>query len=261
MGSTTRAIRARQDVALQHLDHLVDAVVEVDRRVLGRVLPQERPQAPHHFGGALVVRHDVGQRGTQLGEVGHRRGDQARRGLRVGHDGGERLVDFVRERSGQRRQRRDAADVRELVAELPRLLFRPAPLGDVPHDGEDLVDIAADDARFEEADVAAGRERVFERGGVVGAHRAIEAEQEAVGDLRRQHLLHVLAEEGLRRRGEALGILGVKVEEHAAGAEDEDPVGQRPEDGAVRGLGLLARGDVLGDREHAPLAVDLERVG
>ena len=252
---------ARQDVALQHLDDLVDAVVEVDRCVLGRILPQERAQAPHHLGGALVVRHDVGECGAQLREVGHGRGDQARGGLCVGHDGRERLVDFVRQGPGQRRQRRHAPDVRELVAQLPRLLLRPAPLGDVAHDGEDLVDVAADDARFEEADFARDRERVLERGGVVGAHRPIEAEQKTVGHLRRQHLLHVLAEEVFRRRGETLAILGVKVEEHATGAQDEDPVGQRAEDGAVRGLGLLARGDVLGDREHAALAVDFECVG
>ena len=111
-----------------------------------------------------------------------------------------------------------------------------------------------------ETDLALTGKRVFEGSRVLGAHRALEAAQQAVGDVRRQDVVHALAQEALGPRRQPLGILRVEIQEHAFGAQHEDPVRQRAEDRPMGGLGLLARRDVLGHREHAPLVVDLEGV-
>ncbi len=63
---------AGRDIALQDLDHVVDAVVQVDAGVFGGVFTQQRAQAAHDFGRALIVGDDVGECRSQLEEVGHR---------------------------------------------------------------------------------------------------------------------------------------------------------------------------------------------
>ena len=57
-------------------------------------------------------------------------------GLRVGEDGGERLIQLVRERAGELRERGHAREVGELLALLARFLLGPPLLGEVANDHE-----------------------------------------------------------------------------------------------------------------------------
>ena len=65
---------------------------------------------------------------------------EAQRGLSVGQDRRERLIQLVRERGGQLADRRDAREVRQLVSAALRLELRELALGDIGprHDGAAL---------------------------------------------------------------------------------------------------------------------------
>ena len=66
-----------------------------------------------------------------------------------------------------------------------------------------------------------------------------QALQKAFGDVRGQHVAHVVAEKHLRRRRQTLEIPGVEVDEDAIGGQHEDPVRQRAQDRAVRASASL----------------------
>ena len=124
MSRFNRSLRVtRSDVA--------DHVAQSSRRVLHFALLQQRPQAPDHFAGALVVLDDVGQDLAHFVEVGRLTGHEALRGLGVAQDAHERLVDLVRERARELAQRRHARQMRELVALLLDLALEPTACGDV----------------------------------------------------------------------------------------------------------------------------------
>ena len=83
---------------------------------------------------------------------------------------------------------------------------------------------------------------VLESLGLVGRQRALErALVEHVGERRRQDVAHRLAEKGLGRHEESFGVLDVTVEVHPIVAQDEHPVGNGAEDGAVSLLALAQR--------------------
>ena len=64
---------------------------------------------------APVVVDDVGEDGVHLGDVRRGRGEHPPRGLGVGHDRRQRLIELVRERGRQLADGRHPADVRQLL--------------------------------------------------------------------------------------------------------------------------------------------------
>ena len=70
--------------------------------------------------GAAVRLGDVREAGAHFVQVDVVVGKKAQAGLRVAEDGGERLIQLVRERGGEFAEQRDAADAREFGLLLVR---------------------------------------------------------------------------------------------------------------------------------------------
>ena len=103
-------------LAQRQRNHLSRGLVQI-QRLLGEFLPAEqRTQPSDHIRGAIAVAYgpprglartvDVGRSGIQHSQACSGVGDDAR----------ERLVDFVRDRRGQRSERRHPCDMCELGA-------------------------------------------------------------------------------------------------------------------------------------------------
>src|SRR5262249_8622068 len=91
-------------------------------------------------------------------------------------------------------------DFRESLLRLPQRVKGALSLGDVANDAQDLVAVVWDDARFVVFHFTAYRERILlapqlARPGPIG-----ETAPKLLGKLGRQHLLHALSQELLRRK-------------------------------------------------------------
>src|SRR5262247_2178415 len=129
-GVDQRDVLARQVVA-QQAHHLVDDLVQIEAALRRVLLAREGAEAPDDRRGALGVGGDVGQRLGHVGMYEARALEQAHRRLRVGHDGGERLVDLVGERGAELAERRDALGVRQPLALPAGLVLGVPPPRDV----------------------------------------------------------------------------------------------------------------------------------
>ena len=111
----------------KQLEDLAQRRRDVDPRAAGFVVPQQGAHRPDRVRRALVVAHDRLEDGAHL-LVPDRAALQVEQpGLRVAEDRGERLVQLVRDRGGERGRARDAVSVPQLAAQLLRLLLEPRP--------------------------------------------------------------------------------------------------------------------------------------
>ena len=109
--------------------------------------------------------------------------------LCVAEDSGERLAQFVRERTGEFADRRDPAQMRQLTSLGGCLELGALAIGDVPDDAEDLVAVTADDARLVEAlAVVVGPHGVFDLLGFVRRAYPYKGLRQRLSDWRRQYL-------------------------------------------------------------------------
>ena len=155
---------------------------------------------------------------------------QVPRGLRVAEDGGQRLAQLVRERARKLAEHRDPAQVRQLPPLRAGFQLRAPPFGDVLDDAEDLVAVAADDARFEESlgvFGADGGTRPFRARPTRSRVRTPARSVSATGG--GSTSLTFLVEKCRRRHVQLRLVLDVVVEDDAVGRGHEHPVGNRPQ--------------------------------
>ena len=105
----------------QHLDH---DFIDIERLLLDLAFLQEQPQPPDDFARALVLGHDVGENLPHLRKIGRVLREIMLGRLRIAEDGGERLVQLVRQRAGQLAEHGHAREMREFAAPFVQLLLR-----------------------------------------------------------------------------------------------------------------------------------------
>ena len=130
---------------------------------------QQGAQAIDHRAGPLVVPDDVVERRPQLLDVDWTAFQKVPRRLRIAQDRRQRLTQLVRQCARQLSEHGHPAQMRQLASVGVGFQLRSLPIGDIPDDAENLVAVAADDARFVEALGFIGPERVFHFLGFVDA--------------------------------------------------------------------------------------------
>lgn len=86
---------AGEQIAACQPQHILDAVVDVERLMTCLAPLQQGTELLDDLPGPPILGHDVLQDGRQFGEVGRVAPEQALGGLAVGQDDAERLVEFV----------------------------------------------------------------------------------------------------------------------------------------------------------------------
>ena len=214
----------------------------------------------NHVVRALAVGDDVSKRVVEFSDIGTRLADEATRRLGIGADRGERLPDLVSERSGQRREGRDPADVGQFLPQVAGLLFGALAFRYVANDRQNPI-VTAHGTHFVVPDLAGDRHEVLVRPGVIRSSDTIEQASEIGCELGWEHLGHVAADEVLGLGQQEFPVLDVAIQKHPVSAHQEDPIGKRAEDCAMPDLDLLLCGDVERNRQHVRLSIHGDRVG
>ena len=154
---------------------------------------------------------------------------------------GERLAQLVCERAGQLSEHRDTTEVGQLAPLDAGIDLGLLPIADVPDDGEDLVTVAADDARFVVPLALNWSETELQLLGLARQTRSVRRVLERLGQGRRKDLVDAPAEEPCRRHEQLGRFLRVVVEEHAFGRDHEHPVGDGAKDGLIARLAATKR--------------------
>ena len=143
-------------------------------------------------------------------------------------------------------------------------------LGDVAHDGQDLVGPEGDDARLEVAPVAPERQLGLEELRLAALQGAFQVFQAEPRHLRREELLEVAVHDPLARQLEVVVARRLVVQQLAVAADAHHEVGDGVEKRAVARLAVaqslfdaLALDDILGGEDEAsdPAAGLQERSG
>ena len=129
----------REQFAAGDRQHLPDDVVDVE---LGHLRPGflgERPQTADHVRRAHAVLRDARKANPALRQDRVRpRVQEPQRGLALGHDGGERLIDLMSDRRAEFAHRGQPRHSLKVGARVPQRLLGKFALGDVDRDsGED----------------------------------------------------------------------------------------------------------------------------
>src|SRR5512139_4095110 len=124
-----------QDLPLQQGQYVPDKVVDGKGSQLGACPPQEQAQSLNNLVGAPVVRDYVLEDISDFLEVRLILGEKAEGRLRIAHDGGKRLVEFMGQRRRQLSQGRNARDMGKLVPLPLDFEVNPPVLGDVVDEG------------------------------------------------------------------------------------------------------------------------------
>ena len=111
----------------EQLEDLAQRRGDVDPRAARFVVPQQGAHRPDRVRRPLVVAHDRLEDGAHLLRSDRATLEIAQPRLRVAEDRGERLVQLVRDRGGERGGARDAVGVPEAAAQLLRLVLEPRP--------------------------------------------------------------------------------------------------------------------------------------
>ena len=118
-------------VAVEQAKHLANDLAEIERHFLDGRPFEQGAHSPNDLAGVLAVLDDPFCCLHGLGNVRRRRGQPSQAGVSVGHDGGERLIDFVRDRSRHFPQACDPWHLGQLRLRPPQRLFCSFPLCDV----------------------------------------------------------------------------------------------------------------------------------
>src|ERR1700676_2960241 len=105
-------------LTLHQRDDLPDDVIDVERDLLNAGLVRERPDAPDHLTRPISVVYYPFHRAAHCIQVGSFAVEPPQTGLRVGDDGGERLVHFMGDGGCQLAQHRHARYVCKLHLRL-----------------------------------------------------------------------------------------------------------------------------------------------
>ena len=135
-----------QDFAAGEGRDLEHRCVDLQALLPGRRLLDQGPYPLDHVAGAHAVADDVMERLPHLLQIGRLRAQPVHPGLCVGHGGGDRLTDLMRDRSGELAKRTDAVGVCELhhgfaIAPfaLAGLGFRPLEPGQIEDETDALI--------------------------------------------------------------------------------------------------------------------------
>ena len=118
------------------VDHVRDRfyhIVQVDRPADSAALLNRVPHIVYDVVSALSVRDHVGQDLLQLLRIEPAFLDILYRCAAVGHDGGKRLIQFVRERGRHFAEQTDTAEKIDLLPAMARFLFRSFACRDILH--------------------------------------------------------------------------------------------------------------------------------
>ena len=99
--SVSTVTRLFNGLAVQEAEHFANDVVQVERRFLKGGPLEEGPDAPDHLAGFLAVAHDSFRGLVCLAQVGRLGRKPAQTGVAIRHYRRERLVDLVRDGSGE----------------------------------------------------------------------------------------------------------------------------------------------------------------
>ena len=111
-------------VAVEQAKHLTDDLAEIERHLLDGRPFEQGAYSPNDLASVLAVLDDPLRCLHGLGNVGRRRRQPSHAGVPVGDDGGERLIDFVRDRAGQLADRRDLGGARHPGLKIANRLGR-----------------------------------------------------------------------------------------------------------------------------------------
>ena len=125
-------------VAAGERQHFLDGVVEVELRQLRPGFHGERPQAVDHVARAVGILHDARDRLPRRIKIGRVPAQPAQAGIAAGGDGGQRLVDLMRDRGGQLAQGRQAGRMREVRLRLMQAFLGTFGRGDVHHRADEF---------------------------------------------------------------------------------------------------------------------------
>ena len=125
---------AAYGVCPDQVHHLADRGGEIDRGHLHLAFAHHLLETLDHIAGTTIVADDVLQDGAELLDVRCGPVEHASGGLRVGHDGGERLIQLVSQRGGHLADRRHAGHVRQFLPAALRFHLGPAEFGNIRAD-------------------------------------------------------------------------------------------------------------------------------
>ena len=136
----------------QEQKRLANDIVKRQNGALRRLARSHPVNTRHDVRGPPRIRGHIFDCAADLGHVGNRPVQPAQTGSGVGRDGGQRLVDFVRDGGGELAEHRDACRMRELRLHLPKPLLGADALRDVDRGDQAYFEIIdwADAGRGEE---------------------------------------------------------------------------------------------------------------
>ena len=117
---------AQDRVAVDEPHDIAKEIADVERPEGGGLFANERAQPLDHLTRPVVVLDDVFQDLAHLRQVGGAGAEKTLRRLHVAQNGGERLIELVRQRRRQLAHRREARHVGKLRAMALRLVLRRA---------------------------------------------------------------------------------------------------------------------------------------
>ena len=155
--SVRNTTSCRSQFAAGERQHFPDDVVDVELGQLRPGFPGERAQTTDHLACAHPVSRDAGKRILHFVEIGFIAFQKPLRGLALGHDGGERLIDLMGDRRGELAHRRQPRHSLNVGPCIPQCLLGEFALGDVDRDpgkeeaalwprGEKAVDLSPGNA-------------------------------------------------------------------------------------------------------------------
>ena len=107
----------QHDVGTHQPQRIRDDGVEIERAPDNRLIfPHQRTNPANDFAGALTVGHHVLQQLLQQNRVNVAALEKTSRGRGIVSDGGERLIQFMRDRSGHFPHQRHTVQMRHLLA-------------------------------------------------------------------------------------------------------------------------------------------------
>src|SRR5882724_5413699 len=120
-----------EHVAAYQSDHLLNGLVNIQRRLFRRSLVQEIANPLNHFTRTHAIADHTSNNVARLIKIRHLARKQAHARMTVGDDSTERLIDFMSYRSDQFSHGRHPTDMREIRLRFVQRFFSTLLLGNI----------------------------------------------------------------------------------------------------------------------------------
>jgi hypothetical protein len=131
LGLDAQAHAVQPRVRLGERAQVLEHAAAVHGLALDLAVLDEVPQAADHLAGPQRLGVDLVERRHDFVDLRLRQPQEPLAGLRIGRDGGQRLVDLVGEAGGHLAHRREPREMRQPVLQLARLVLGMPAIGDV----------------------------------------------------------------------------------------------------------------------------------